>query len=64
MSGYDITPPRLVCDVNVTLVFSAADMGELLQCSYGHQDPGRLHGGEANGSGPHHRGRHGPDLQW
>ena len=51
--------------VILTLCFllSAADLGELLQRSYGHQDPGRLHGGEADGSGPHHRGRPRPDLQ-
>lgn len=49
----------------MTLCFllSAADLGELLQRPYGHQDPGRLHGGEADGAGPHHRGRPRPDLQ-
>lgn len=44
-------------------VFSAADMGELLQREVGHQGAGHLHRWQTAGPRPHHHHGHRADLQ-
>lgn len=43
-------------------VCSVPDLGELLQCALGHEDPGYFHSREASCSGAHHSGRTRSDL--
>lgn len=51
------------CEFCVFLCFSAADVGELLQCEMGHQSAGHVHRRQTAGARPHHRHGHRADLQ-
>lgn len=43
-----------VCSVCVCFLLSAADMGKLLQCPDGHQDPGYLYYWKVDGTHSYH----------
>lgn len=44
-------------------VCSVSDVGQLLQCTMGDEDPGCVHSGQTSGSCPHYCGGTSPDLQ-